>query len=114
MPADQLELTEQQLFTESGAGGSQCDRILARLERAKGEWVKMPVLSEIGAGGAGRFCMVHSRVADLRKRLMRFGLTIEQRTAPGAKSSRESEYRLTEMTKAEGSLQTATRTEGNT
>jgi hypothetical protein len=47
----------------TGAGLSQCDRILAELESKRGHWVPMPDLARI----AGCFA-VHSRIADLRKR----------------------------------------------
>ena len=47
----------------TGAGTSQCDRILAWLENSRGHWVPMPYLAE----AAGCFA-VHSRIADLRKR----------------------------------------------
>lgn len=47
----------------TGAGLSQCDRILAELESKRGDWVPMPNLAHI----AGCFA-VHSRIADLRKR----------------------------------------------
>lgn len=87
---EQLELTEQRLFTARGGGGSQADRILARLQTAAGAWVPMPELAAVGSGSPHGFCMVHSRVADLRKR----GLTIEQRVPPGARREGASEYRL--------------------
>ena len=47
----------------TGAGLSQCDRILAELESNRGHWVAMPDLARIAGGFA-----VHSRIADLRKR----------------------------------------------
>lgn len=47
----------------TGAGESQCDKILARLRAAKGERVAMPELYRV----SGAFA-VHSRIADLRKR----------------------------------------------
>ena len=47
-------------------GKSQCARIFATLASRAGAWVPMPELS--AAGNPGGFCMVHSRVADLRKR----------------------------------------------
>ena len=56
----------QTTYTATGHGTSQCARILAALESNAGEWVPMPALSQ--AGNPGGFCMVHSRVADLRKR----------------------------------------------
>lgn len=51
----------------TNAGASQCDRILARLREARGAEVPMPELARIGAGNADGFCMVHSRIADLRR-----------------------------------------------
>ncbi len=47
----------------TGAGQSQCDRILAALESKRGRWVPMPDLARIAGGFA-----VHSRIAELRKR----------------------------------------------
>lgn len=47
----------------TGAGQSQCDRILDALQYERGHWVPMPDLARI----AGAFA-VHSRIADLRKR----------------------------------------------
>lgn len=47
----------------TGAGQSQCDRILAELESKRGQWVPMPDLARIAGGYA-----VHSRIAELRKR----------------------------------------------
>jgi len=60
-------------FKSTGRGTSQCDLILAVLKAKAGLWVPMPELS--AAGSPGGFCMVHSRVADLRKR----GYVIEHR-----------------------------------
>ena len=90
MKTEQLQLTEQQLYRTQVAGRSQADRILQRLIAAQGAWVPMPELAHVGAGGPDRFCMVHSRAADLRKR----GYIIEQRTPPTAKNPSASEYRL--------------------
>ena len=47
----------------TGAGQSQCDRILAELESKRGHWVPMPDLARIAEGYA-----VHSRIAELRER----------------------------------------------
>lgn len=88
MNSTQLELTEQQLFRASGRGDSQADRILARLKETPNEWVPMPELSRIGAGKPTGFCMVHSRVPELNKKLTGTGLIIEQR------GGNKSEYRL--------------------
>lgn len=60
----------------AAAGISQCDLIQALLLIHQGDWVPMPDLARVGAGCASGFCMVHSRVADLRKR----GLSIDQRS----------------------------------
>ena len=46
----------------TGAGLSQCARILAELESKRGHWVAMPNLARIAGGFA-----VHSRIAELRK-----------------------------------------------
>jgi hypothetical protein len=46
----------------TGAGLSQCARILAALEYERGQWVPMPNLARIAGGYA-----VHSRIAELRK-----------------------------------------------
>lgn len=66
---------------------SQTARILIRLRQTPGEWVPMPELARIGSGKPNGFCMVHSRIADLR----RAGYEIEQGhdTTPS-----ESKYRL--------------------
>ena len=56
----------QRTYTATGHGRSQCARILAVLQAKAGQWVPMPVLSR--AGKPGGFCMVHSRVPELRKR----------------------------------------------
>ena len=56
----------QTTYTATGLGTSHCARILTALESQRGQWVPMPSLSQ--AGNPGGFCMVHSRVADLRKR----------------------------------------------
>lgn len=47
---------------------TQCDRILAELRRAQGDWVAMPHLAAVSGAYA-----VHSRISDLRK----LGLDIE-------------------------------------
>jgi hypothetical protein len=46
----------------TGAGLSQCARILAALESKRGQWVPMPDLACVAQGFA-----VHSRIAELRK-----------------------------------------------
>ena len=58
----------------TGAGQSQCDRILAELESKRGQWVPMPDLARIAGGYA-----VHSRIADLRKRGHRIEAMQERR-----------------------------------
>jgi len=60
-------MNTQTEYHASGTGTSQCDLILARLRRSRGCEVSMPELAKVGSGGEG-FCMVHSRIADLRKR----------------------------------------------
>lgn len=47
----------------TGAGLSQCARILSALEYQRGQWVPMPDLARIAGGFA-----VHSRIAELRNR----------------------------------------------
>lgn len=68
----------QTTFQQSGAGLSQCDKILLALRVQQSccggmiedtSWLSLPYLVEISGGYA-----VHSRVADLRKR----GHDIEQ------------------------------------
>lgn len=61
----------QREHAESGAGTSQCEAILARLEAAGGDWVPMPELAK----ASGAFA-VHSRVSELRS----WGHVIEQRS----------------------------------
>jgi biotin operon repressor len=56
--------------TSATAGLSQCDLILAELQRAAGRWVGLPDLHRASGSMA-----VHSRIADLRAR----GLPIEHR-----------------------------------
>ena len=61
-------MISQTEYTASGAGLSQCDRILAALEAAHGKEVSMVELAHAGSDAPGGWCMVHSRIADLRKR----------------------------------------------
>lgn len=65
----------QATFELTRAGASQNELIEVALRLRVGEWVAMPWLARVGSGNDG-FCMVHSRIADLRKR----GLVIEQRS----------------------------------
>ena len=58
----------------TGAGLSQCARILAELESKRGQWVPMPDLARIAGGYA-----VHSRIAELRKRGHRIEAMQERR-----------------------------------
>jgi len=59
----------QKEYQTSGAGTSQCERILARLREARGQEVSGLELARIGSdSGPHGYCMVHSRIADLRKR----------------------------------------------
>jgi hypothetical protein len=46
---------------EPDVAETQCELILARLEKARGRWVMMPELSRV----SGSY-VVHSRIADLR------------------------------------------------
>lgn len=66
----------QATFELTSAGRSQNDLLEDALKSRAGEWIAMPELARIGSGTEHGFCMVHSRVADLRKR----GLVIEQRS----------------------------------
>ena len=66
------------------AGTSQCDRILAALQAAPGEWVSLITLTQVSGSYA-----VHSRIADLRKR----GHLIEN-DAPLVDGQCHSSYRL--------------------
>ncbi len=79
MNATQME------FQRRNGGASQCDRILAALEQARGEWVAMTDLWRV----SGAFA-VHSRVADLRKR----GQAIEHKNERQADGVVHSFYRL--------------------
>ena len=55
--------TTQLEFQARGGGLSQCDKILAVLQDYRGEWVPLPRLHQ----ASGSY-VVHSRIADLRKR----------------------------------------------
>ena len=68
---------------------TQNSRILAKLLENPGEFFAMPLLAEVGSGKRFGFCMVHSRIADLRKD----GRTIEQKEYREGKSV-HSFYRL--------------------
>lgn len=70
-------------------GDSQNARIFRVLEANKGQWVSMPELARAGAGNPQGFCMVHSRIADLRKA----NYLIENRAIP-VKGKVQSFYRL--------------------
>lgn len=59
--------TTQAEFTFRRGGRTQGERILEALEARRGEWIPMPELAAAGSGTPGGFCMVHSRVADLRR-----------------------------------------------
>ncbi len=54
---------------------TQTDRIETALRERANQWVPMPLLARIGADSPDGFCMVHSRVSDLRKH----GLHITQK-----------------------------------
>lgn len=47
---------------------SQTTRILSHLLRRRNVWCAMYELARVGSGSKNGFCMVHSRIADLRKR----------------------------------------------
>ncbi|MCX7723469.1 MAG: hypothetical protein N2379_10510 [Verrucomicrobiae bacterium] len=55
-------------------------RILTRLKLTPNRWVNMPELARAGSGTEYGFCIVHSRISDLR----RMGYVIEAHTARGA------------------------------
>ena len=59
---------KQRHFIETCAGHSQNARILAYLRRCRRVWIDMLTLARIGSGSERGFCMVHSRVSDLRHR----------------------------------------------
>ena len=87
MSATQLE------FKASGAGLSQCDKILARLSATAGEWVSEPELHDLSGSHA-----VHARIGDLRKRGAREGFQVNNRTRSvprgDGRHSIHSEYQL--------------------
>lgn len=74
---------------DPAAGTSQADRVLERLRRAGGEWMGLPELER--ASGSH---VVHSRIADLRKRGHRIEHKNEFR-AEGGRRVCHSRYRLT-------------------
>lgn len=55
-------------FQQGPRKQSQCDRILEHLQARAGQPVPMPELARVGTGKPHGFCMVHSRIADLRAR----------------------------------------------
>jgi len=57
----------QTIYEKLPTGRTQEDRILRRLIEANGAEVSMPELARIGAGHDYGFCIVHSRIAGLRK-----------------------------------------------
>jgi hypothetical protein len=71
-------------------GETQCERVLARLKESPGEWVPMPALVRV----SGSY-VIHSRIADLRKR----GNRIDHRNRR-IKKQCLSEYRLAEESPA--------------
>ena len=64
----------QQQYQRIKAGKTQNERVLLALQAWPNQWVAMPILARCGSGSIHGFCMVHSRVADLRKQ----GHQIEQ------------------------------------
>jgi hypothetical protein len=79
----------ERTFRRKGAN-SQCQRILRALKVNRGQWVPMPELARIGAGNPEGFCMVHSRVADIRRTT---GRTIRNKTT-GSNETKRSFYKL--------------------
>lgn len=79
----------QSEFKLSDGGLTQCDAIERLLRKNSGQWVSMLDLHEVSGSMA-----VHSRIADLNKKLRPNGLRIENRTAPRVNRKRHSEYRL--------------------
>ena len=47
---------------------TQNERILERLKTTPNKWIPMPELAEIGSGKRFGFCMVHSRISELREK----------------------------------------------
>lgn len=86
----------QTTFETTGAGRTQNERVLHCLQENAGSWVAMPVLARAGSGSPEGFCMVHSRVADLRK----LGHHIEQ-ACDRKDGQTHSRYRLVEGAKSE-------------
>jgi len=64
----------QRTYQRRHGGRTQRERIERYLSKFEGRWIAMPTLARVGAGHPQGFCMVHSRVADLR----RAGLVIDQ------------------------------------
>lgn len=75
----------QRAHQATGAGTSQCARILARLQEQRRRWVPMPELYRV----SGAFA-VHSRISDLRKR----DFVIEQKNEHQRGGVIKSFYRL--------------------
>jgi hypothetical protein len=91
---------DQQTFAKSGYGLTQNDRVLHALREHAPSWVAMPVLSRAGSADGTGFCIVHSRVADLRK----LGHAIEQRSDRCGRQVL-SFYRLLPSAQVEGGMQ---------
>jgi len=82
-------------YQASGAGDSQCEKILAHLQAHLGEWVPMPELYQVSGAMA-----VHSRIADLRRN----GANIEHKNERTSGSRMlKSFYRLTLSQEAKAS-----------
>lgn len=64
----------QKTYRRRNLGRTQCERIERYLAKYEGRWIGMPTLARVGAGSPQGFCIVHSRISDLRER----GLRIEQ------------------------------------
>jgi hypothetical protein len=65
---------KQKTYRRRQAGQTQCERIENYLAKRAGRWIAMPHLARVGAGTPQGFCIVHSRISDLRER----GLQIDQ------------------------------------
>lgn len=62
---------DQSEYQSSGAGVSQTDKLIAYLEKHRGEWMPLPTLVAVCGGYA-----IHSRASDARK----LGYNVEQKS----------------------------------
>jgi hypothetical protein len=74
-------------FIRTSLATSQCQRILERLRAANGDEVNMAELARAGAGDPNGWCMVHSRIADLRKHGLNIPKARVERQPDGAMHS---------------------------